>query len=78
MDAGRNLPAGTKRVGNGWHARGLIVQCNNTAIRGLVGLGQDIGATVKSHPIVFLAAGGLAVYGLFQLYVNSMQEWGRR
>lgn len=78
MDAGRNLPAGTKRVGNGWHARGLIVQCNNTAIRGLVGLGQDIGATVKAHPVVFLAAGGLAVYGLFQLYVNSMQEWGRR
>jgi hypothetical protein len=34
-DAGRALPRGTKRVGAGWQARGTIVQCKNTPMRGL-------------------------------------------
>ncbi len=78
MDAGRPLPPGARRAGQGWQARGMIVQCNNAHVRSVMGLGQDIGATVKAHPVIFLAAGGLAIYGLFQLYVNSMTKWGVR
>jgi hypothetical protein len=79
MDAGRPLPAGATRAGKGWQARGMIVNCNNMSVRGLSGLGQDLGATAKDHPLVFAAVGILAMYGLFQVYVNAMQQpWGRR
>lgn len=34
-EAGRRLPQSAKRVGTSWHARGLVVQCNNVPVRGL-------------------------------------------
>lgn len=67
MDAGRPLPAGARRVGTGWQASGIIVQCSNLGVRGLSGLGQDLTETAKAHPLIFLVGTSLALYGLFHL-----------
>jgi hypothetical protein len=75
-DAGRPLPAGAKRVGTGWAARGMIVQCRPTSVRSLAGLGATAGTTLPVGALII--GGGLAVYGLFRIYMDSMQKWGRR
>lgn len=35
MESGRKLPRDAKRIGLSWHPRGIIVQCNNIAVRGI-------------------------------------------
>lgn len=68
-DAGRALPAGAKRVGTGWEARGMIVQCKSSPLRGLAG-GTD--ATNLGLRIGVLVVGGsLAIYGLVRLYMDT-------
>jgi hypothetical protein len=57
-DAGRSLPRDAKRVGTGWHARGAIVQCKNTPMRGLSGFGVVNG-------LGFFSTGDLALIALF-------------
>ena len=32
IEAGRPLPINAKKVGQGWHARGMVVQCRNTSL----------------------------------------------
>jgi hypothetical protein len=76
-DAGRTLPRDAKRAGAGWQARGAIVQCKNTPMRGLSGLGAlDDGTALKTAGFVALAA--LASYGLIRIYMDAMVSWGRR
>ena len=78
-DAGRPLPSGARFVGTGWAARGMIVQCASKPVRALQGLAGGTDATNLGLRIGALVVGGaLAIYGLYQLYNNEMQEWGRR
>ena len=78
-DAGRSLPSDAKRIGTGWAAQGMIVQCQPKSMRGLAGLAGGTDATNLGLRMgVIVIGGGLAVYGLFRLYVDAMQEWGRR
>ncbi len=35
IEAGRPMPSGAKPVGQGWHARGIIVQCGGGGVSGL-------------------------------------------
>lgn len=61
IHAGRPLPAGAKRVGQGWHARGLVARPRSSgALRGL----GDGGAGVPSVLWwgVVLGVGALAGY----------------
>lgn len=75
-DAGRLLPPDAKRTGTGWEARGMIVQCQPKSMRGLSG---DTDATNLGLRIgVVVIGSSLAIYGLFRLYVDSMQGWGDR
>jgi hypothetical protein len=67
-DAGRSLPRDAKRTGTGWQARGAIVQCKNTPMRGLMGFGVEewkinpLGPRFGVALMVFIAGVG-AVFG---------------
>lgn len=75
MEAGRSLPSGAKRAGQGLTARGLIVQCQPSYAPGLQGLG--LGESFQRHPVLWLAGAAVVAYVGFRLYVGAMQEpWG--
>lgn len=69
-EAGRPLPAGVRRVGTGFEARGMIVSCKATPMQGLAG-GTD--ATNLG-----LRIGALSILSLFALYgvYCAYQEYG--
>lgn len=71
-DAGRRLPPGARRVGRSWRPEGQIV------IGGSAGFSGTVGETIVAHPVVAVTVAGLAMWGLFRLYVGSMQSWGER
>ena len=57
--AGRALPSGAKKVGRGWHARGMVSSCKPG---GLLGLGD---ATIKAStlvPVVLLGGAALLAW----------------
>jgi hypothetical protein len=72
IDAGRPLPSAAKRVGKGWHARGLIVQCGrgSSALSGL-------GAVFESDSVkTALVVAGLAAVTLWAFDVpKSWWAW---
>ena len=75
-DAGRTLPRGVKRVGAGWQARGVIVQCKNQAMRGLSG--AALGAHGSPVIVLLLAGywGGLgAISGAAAAYLGDKKAW---
>jgi len=70
IEAGRPLPSAAKRVGRGWHARGMIVKCN----RGLGGLASsDSGVGTGT---ALLIAGALTI--LLIAGGGWIGEWGRK
>lgn len=58
MEAGRPLPRNARRVGSGWHARGLVATCGQN-----YGLGDASGAAV-SRGLLWAAAAAVAAYYL--------------
>jgi len=57
--AGRPLPAGSKYVGSGWHARGMLVKCGSSGL----GATPDLAGAVLG----FVIAGGLAAGAIYWL-----------
>jgi hypothetical protein len=57
------MPRGAKRVGAGWQARGTIVQCKNTPMRGLSGFGAANGLGFISGEDMLLIMGVAAGMG---------------
>jgi hypothetical protein len=64
--AGRPLPSSAKLVGQGWHARGMVVQCGKGAM-GAINFGTSSNAT--------LALVGAALFAVG--YYASRQGWFR-
>lgn len=58
MDAGRPLPTDAKRMGTGWEARGMIVNCKPMATPGLSGLGEHTVQTAAVKEVLFIAGLG--------------------
>lgn len=71
-DAGRPLPPGAKPAGTGWHAKGMVVSCSPSHVAAISGLG-GVGDAVKEHPYLAVGVAALAMYGLWSIYVSSMQ-----
>lgn len=73
-DAGRKLPSGSKPTGRGWEARGMIVNCQNTKVKGLSG-----SSDTPPIPLWLMVIGaGALMYGGWKLYVHSMENLHRR
>ena len=62
-ETGRPLPGDAQRIGSGWHAQGIIVQCEGTQIPGLSGDADDLGSSRAFYLV--LAAGGAALLGYY-------------
>lgn len=42
IDAGRKLPPNARRVGDSWHARGVVVRCDNASVGSFGGFDQNL------------------------------------
>jgi hypothetical protein len=60
MEAGRPMPSDAKRIGSGWHARGLVANCG----RGGGGLGDS--SSAMNRGLLVLAACAAATYYLLR------------
>jgi hypothetical protein len=70
IDAGRRLPSGAKPAGQGWHAKGLIVQCGRGSMSGF---GSLLESDTAKHMLVF---GGALLVTLWALDVpRSWWRW---
>lgn len=69
---GRRLPGGARRVGQSWHARGIIV-----APAAGVGLGATEvgGSLVGLFAVLGLVGGGLALYWLWDPERRRAEGW---
>jgi len=50
--AGRPLPSGARKVGRGWHARGMVANCKSGGMAGLGETGFDVGTAM---PLLLVA-----------------------
>lgn len=50
--AGRPVPAGARKVGRGWHARGMVADCSKRSIAGLGEVTIDAGTVM---PLLLVA-----------------------
>jgi hypothetical protein len=61
---GRPLPKGAKRIGTSWRPEGQIV--SGSAATGV----GELGATIRSHPILALVGGALVAFALTAWWVR--------
>ncbi len=59
--AARPLPRGAKRVGEGWHARGIVVRCPGGDLSGLGALDEGMGRNIA---LALAIVGGVVIYQL--------------
>lgn len=68
MDAGRPLPMSAKRIGQGWHAKGMIVRCSKSggigAADGSISEGLD---WAKQGGWVWLLSGAAIIWAIRRL-----------
>lgn len=57
LDAARPMPSGAKPIGEGWHARGMVVQCGGAS---LGALDDDKRGWVRAGMVAVGAATGVA------------------
>lgn len=76
-DAGRSLPRDVRRTGVGWHARGAVVQCQNTPMRGLSGgaLGAHPLPAILGLAIIGMWGGVGAISGASAAYLGDKKAW---
>lgn len=71
LEAARPMPARARAAGEGWHARGIVVQCPNGPLSGSDIFGPDFYLRVTAELLTYAALG--AVLG-----VGVMHALGKR
>lgn len=75
-ESGRPLPWSANKIGSGWHARGMVVNCNNNSM--MSGFGQNGYSSPWNIIVPGLAVigAGSMIYFLWQAYLKTaMEEW---
>ena len=65
-EAGRPLPSGTKRIGHGFEAKGMVVSCKPTPMKGLAGGTDATNLGLRLGTLSVMAV--MALYGTYCAY----------